>query len=283
MTTDILRSRSATFLRFDLTGALRSRWLLSVAAVDALLFALFVWLGLRESSILGFTGISRVVLNVINVTLLAVPIVVLVATSQSIVRARTSGLLELLLSQPTRRRDWFFGLLWSRAIVLLAPLAAMLAVAFLYGAVSEGSGAAFGVELLRAFAIVVSLASAFLGLGLWISATAPTEEKAILWSLFAWLFAAALHDFALIGVLLRTSLPPQTVFFFAAVNPVEAARVALLANADAQLSILGPVGFWIANKLGPQLAFAIGALWPLCLGGLFTWRALRRLERRDLV
>ncbi|MCC6807476.1 MAG: ABC transporter permease subunit [Deltaproteobacteria bacterium] len=279
----IAESRAATFLRFDLMGALRSRWLLSVAAVDALLFLLFVWLGLRESAILGFTGVSRVVLNVVNVTLLAIPIVVLVATSQSIVRARTTGLLELLLSQPTRRRDWFFGLLSSRAIVLLAPLFLMLALALVFGAVSEGNGAALGLEVVRAFIIVASLTCAFLGLGLWISAAAPSEEKAILWSLFAWLFASALHDFALIGLLLRTSLPPQTVFFLAALNPVEAARVALLANVDAQLSILGPVGFWIANKLGAGLAFAIGAVWPVLLGGFFTWRALRRLERRDLV
>lgn len=275
--------RGLTFLRFDLAGALRSRWLLAVATVDAALFAMFVWLGLRESSILGFTGVSRVVLNVVNVTLLAVPIVVLVATSQSVVRARTSGLLEFLLSQPARRSDWFGGLVLSRALALLLPLGVMLLAAFGYGLISEGEPLSLGVDLLRSFSIVVALVCAFLGIGLWISVSAPNEEKALLWALGAWLVATALHDFALIGVLLRTNLPPEAVFALAAINPVEAARVALLSNLDAQLSILGPVGFWIANKLGTQAAFAIGVAWPLSLGFVFTWRAKRRFERRDLI
>ncbi len=281
-TTSHLR-RSAIFAGFDLSGALRSRWLLMVAAIDALLFVLFVWLGLRESSVLGFTGISRVVLNVINVTLVAVPIVVLIATSQSIVRARTTGLCEFLLTQPTKRRDWFLGLLFARSLVLLLPLAAMLAVAVIFGVVAEGAGGELLAQVARGFAIIVALACAFLGLGMWISAAAPSEEKAVVWALIAWLIAAALHDFALIGLLLRTTLPPETVFFLAAINPVEAARVALLSNVDAQLAILGPVGFWIAHKLGPTLAFTVGTLWPLCLGAGFAFMAKRRFERRDLV
>jgi ABC-2 type transport system permease protein len=279
----LTESRKLAFFRFDMAGALRSRWLAIVALIDAALFGLFLWLGLRESAILGFTGISRVVLNVVNVTLLAVPIVVLIATSQSIVRARSTGLLEFLLSQPTRRGDWFSGLLWSRAAALLLPLAFMLLAAFVYGAATERGVLALARELVTGFAIVAGLVIAFLGLGLYISAAAPSEEKAIVWALGAWLAATALHDFALIGLLLRTRLPTEAVFFLAAVNPVEAARVALLANLDAQLAILGPVGFWIANKLGAGLALFIGIVWPTAFGIAFALFAKRKLQARDLV
>ncbi len=252
-------------------------------AIHAMDFSrLFIERANREP-VLNLPWGSLFVLNVVNVTLLAVPIVVLVATSQSVVRARTTGLLEFLLSQPARRSDWFNGLVMSRALALLLPLALMMLAAFGYGLISEGDALALGGDLLRSFSIVVSLVCAFLGIGLWISVTAPSEEKALLWALSAWLLATALHDFALIGVLLRTNLPPEAVFALAAINPVEAARVALLSSLDAQLSILGPVGFWIANKLGAQAAFAIGVAWPLCVGLLFTWRAKRRFERRDLI
>ena len=56
---------------------------------------------------LGFTGLSRVVLNVSNAVVLVLPLVALVATSQTIVRARTTGFFELFLAQPCRRGDWF--------------------------------------------------------------------------------------------------------------------------------------------------------------------------------
>jgi len=68
------------FFRLELNDALRSRWLVFTAAVYALVFTGFIWLGLRESSVLGFTGLSRVVLNMANAVALVVPLVALVAS-----------------------------------------------------------------------------------------------------------------------------------------------------------------------------------------------------------
>ena len=47
--------------------------------------------------------------------------------------------------------------------------------------------------------------------------------------------------------------------------------------------MLGPVGFWIANSLGPALTAAVGIAWPLALGALATLLAARRVDRMDLV
>ena len=102
-------------------------------------------------------------------------------------------------------------------------------------------------------------------------------------ALVAWLGAAALHDFALVGVLLRFRLAPEVVFGLAAANPVEAARIAILGAVDPDLSVLGPVGFWLANKLGAGLGLVIGAGWPALLGTFAMWRAHRRLFTTDLV
>src|SRR5512142_1748861 len=108
--------------RLELADAIRSRWILFTGAVYALVFGLFVWLGLRESTVLGFTGVSRVVLNVSNAVVIAVPLVALVATSQSVVRARTSGYLELMLTQPARRGDWLAASVLARMVVVVGPL-----------------------------------------------------------------------------------------------------------------------------------------------------------------
>lgn len=205
----------------------------------------------------------------------------LVATSQTVVQARCSGFFELFLAQPCRRSDWFTALLGSRLLVITGPLWLLLAVALVVGAIRGEAGLA--PVILRSALVGFSLSFAFIGIGLLLSALARTGERATVYALLAWLCGSALHDFALIGVLLRVHMPPQLVFALAAMNPVEAARLAMLGSIDPNLAVLGPVGFWIANQLGPSMLLGLGIGWPLVLGTLCLAGCLRRLERMDLV
>ena len=280
--TSSMRATRALF-RLELSEAMRSRWLAFTAIVYGVVFTGFIWFGMRESRVLGFTGLSRVVLNVANAVVLAVPLVALVATSQTIVRARQSGFFELMLSQPVRRADWFTSVVASRFVVVVGPLIGLLLAAVAYGRLSGGDDAMLAPVVARSLLVTVSLAWAFLGVGFWISACARTPERAMVMALVVWLGAAALHDFALVGVMLRFRLAPELVFVLAAANPVEAARIAILGGVDPDLSVLGPVGFWLANKLGAGLALAIGAGWPGLLGTFAMWRAHRSLVTSDLV
>ena len=135
----------------------------------------------------------------------------------------------------------------------------------------------------KSLAICSALIFCFVGIGLLVSAYAQTGERALVWALGIFVFVSALHDVMLISVLLRTALPPQLVFALAALNPSEAARVGILASADPELSALGPVGFWLANTLGPAKAVALAIVWPLVVGGFAACVALRRTRRADLV
>ncbi len=276
-------SATRVMFRLEMAEALRSRWLVFTAAVYVAVFGLFVWLGLRESSVLGFTGVSRVILNVSNAVVLAVPLVALVATSQTVVRARQSGFFELMLTQPVRRADWFAGVVVSRFAVVLGPLLALLLVALVVGSTTGESEPGLVSIVMRALAVTAGLGWAFIGIGFFISTYAKSPERATVLALLAWTTASALHDFALIGVLLRAKLTPAVVFSLAAANPVEAARIAILGAVDPELSVLGPVGFWLANTLGPRLTLAVGVFWPALLGTLALMLAQRRLSRTDLV
>ena len=69
----------------------------------------------------------------------------------------------------------------------------------------------------------------------------------------------------------------------AALNPVEAARLALLSAAEPDLATLGPVVFYLANELGAGPLFAIGVAWPLAVGALVLGLAWRRFGRDDLL
>jgi ABC-2 type transport system permease protein len=275
------RRPALAFLRLELADALRSRWLLFTGASYGLVFGAFVWFGLRESSVLGFTGISRVVLNMAHAVVVVLPLVALVATSQAVVRARGSGFFELFLAQPCRRSDWFIAVLGSRLLIITAPLLLVLGVAWLLGAV-RGEPELFAL-VGRSAAVVLTLSFAFIGIGLLVSSLARTGERATVYSLVTWLVVSALHDFALIELLLQVQLEPRAVFALAASNPVEAARLAILSGVDPELSVLGPVGFFLANALGAARTFAVGVAWPLMLGVVTTWLAMRRLERMDAV
>ncbi len=271
-------SPTLVFLRLELADALRSRWLAFTFAVYVVVFGLFAWLGLRESTVLGFTGLSRVVLNVSNAVVIVLPLVALVATSQTIVRARTTGFFELFIAQPCKRSEWFAALLASRVAVVAGPLVLLLLLTLLAGAGEHELPSLVARSALVASALVW----AFAGVGLLMSAIAPTPERAIVYALIAWLGASALHDFALIGLLLTTHIAPGAVFALAALNPVEAARLAILSGIDPDVSVLGPVGFWLSSTLGPRWTLVIGVGWPALLGTLCSWAALRRLRKADL-
>jgi len=269
------------FFRLELAHALRSRWVLFTGLVYVLVFGAFVWLGLRESAVLGFTGLSRVVLNVSNAVVIVLPLVALVATAQSVVGSRTSGFFELFLSQPCRRADWFVAVLASRVLVIVGPLVVLLSGALVAGAFLDEP--ALLPLVTRSLLVTIALTWAFVGLGLWLSSVARTAERATVYVLLAWLVATALHDFGLIALLLRFKLLPAVVFGLAASNPAEAARLAILTGIDPELSVLGPVGFWLATTLGPRLTLLVGLGWPLLLGLLAVGASIRRLNRADLV
>ncbi len=273
-----MSSPTRAFFRLELADALRSRWLAFTAAVYVVVFGTFVWLGLRESTVLGFTGVSRVVLNVSNAVVIVLPLVSLVATSQTVVRARTTGFFELFLAQPCKRSDWFRALLASRVTVIAGPLVVLLGIALVVGWEED----TLAPLVVRSALVSLALVWAFVGIGLFVSSIAPTPERATVYALLAWLGASALHDFALIGLLLQTRIAPPVVFALAASNPVEAARLAILTGIDPDLSVLGPVGFWLSNTLGPRWTLFIGVGWPFLLGTICALAASRRLRKADL-
>lgn len=268
------------FFRLELAHALRSRWVSFTGSVYLLVFGAFIWLGLRESSVLGFTGLSRVVLNLCNAVVIVLPLVALVATAQSVVSSRSSGFFELFLSQPCRRTDWFWALLASRVLVIVGPLVLLLVGTSIAGASME-EPALLGL-VTRSLLVSVALTWAFVALGLWLSSVARTPERATVYALLAWFGTTALHDFGLIALLLRFKLVPAVVFGLAASNPAEAGRLAILTGIDPELSVLGPVGFWLATTLGPTLTLLVGIGWPVLLGIGVVFAAIRRLNRADL-
>ena len=210
------------------------------------------------------------------------PLLALAATAQVIGQARSSGTLEFLFSNPLSRTTYFLAVTAVRLLLLVGPLF------LVFGACALVSRFYFNEALDMAFLVrTVSVCTvelfAFTGIGMLISATVRHSARTLIWILMVWAASIALLDLALIGLLLQWRLDPQAVFLLAAMNPVQDARLALLAGADPELATLGPVGFYIANRLGNSALLMIALVWPLVLGLTCWWSGLRSFRRHDLL
>jgi ABC-2 type transport system permease protein len=269
-------------VRLDAADVLRSRWLLFSGAVYASLAAAFVLVGTRESTVMAYTGFGRTLTSLTHVLVLLLPLLALTATGQLVSRARDDGALELLLAYPIRRSAYLLGVTLVRYLALFVPLAlVMLAVAFVAAALfrQEVPWALFG----RSLALSGALLWAFVGVGLAVSTTARDQTKSLVALLVVWALVVALLDFGLVALMLRLRLNPRAVFVLAGLNPVQCVRVALLAGGDPDLQTMGPVGFYLAHRIGSGGLLALGIGWPAAVGTASFAYALRRFTTRDLV
>jgi ABC-type transport system involved in multi-copper enzyme maturation permease subunit len=226
----------------------------------------------------GFTGIGRVLFSLCHALVLVLPLLALLATVQAVNRARDDGSLELYLSHSIGRGAFLAGVTGVRLAVLVLPLAAVM------GALSLGAGWLGGEAIPWAFvgrslAVCAALLVAYVGVGLATSVLVRHSARAMTLVFAIWAASVALLDFAAIGLLLRWRLPPEGVFALAAANPVHAARMALLGAAEPTLATLGPVGFYLANRVGGGALLALGVAWPVAVGAgawLVAWRSFQR-------
>ena len=268
--------------QLDLAEVLRSRWLLFCIVVYAVLAGVFLLVGMRESTVFGFTGTGRVLVSYVHALLVLLPLMALVATGQVVNKARGDGTLELLFSQPISRGAFFSAISSVRFLVLLIPLALLMTAVGVFGRAMFGQTISWSF-IGHCIVLCSVLIWAFCGIGLWVSTSVQNSARATMYLLLIWVAGIALMDFALAGMMLQWRIEPRVVFVLAALNPVQSIRMALLSSADPQLSVLGPVGFYLANQVGATGLYALGVAWPMILGTLAWLSGLRKLRRGDVV
>ena len=117
-----MRDALAAVVRLDLGEVLRSRWILLCLGVYAALAGVFGLVGLRESAVLGFTGLGRVLFSLCHALVLILPLLALTGSGSAIARSREEGSLELWLSQPIGRTAYLAGVTLVRYAALALPL-----------------------------------------------------------------------------------------------------------------------------------------------------------------
>lgn len=274
--------RMAAVANLDLVEVFQSRWLIFQNTLYVILAAFFLLVGFRESSVLGFTGMSRLLLSLCNALVLILPLLALTASGQVVNRHREDGTLELLFSLPVGRGEYFTAISLTRYLVLLAPLLILMPALGLADRFASGRSIPWDF-IIRSLIISATLLWAFVGLGLAVSTLVRNRTKALMYVLLLWIVCVAGLDFGLMGLMLQWRLNAEAVFILSGLNPVQCSRLALLSTAEPSLSILGPVGFYLTNWIGSTWLFLLGVVQPALIGSIAWFIAWRHFRRDDLV
>lgn len=267
--------------RLEIQESLRSRWFHIYSAVFVGLMLLLAATGVAESRVLGFTGLSRLLVTYIQITMAVLPLFVLVTTARSLVGDREAGNLEYMLAFPISLRDWYWGKFAGRFLLIVVPVFAAFALAAAYGAV-RGYGIPWP-HLALYSGLSGALAVCFLGLGFLLSSVARSTELALGVSLLIWLTLVAFLDLILLSVLIKSNVDPDAVIAIALANPLQSFRTAAMILFDPQLILLGPSSYLILDTFG-VVGYVIWAIaYPTVLGLGLAALGYWRFSRSDLV
>lgn len=267
-------------IRLDIAESLRARWFLVYVLVFGGLVALLFGFGLAESRVLGFTGLSRLLVTFIQLSMAILPVFVLISTVRSLAGDREAGVLEYMLSLPVPLSSWYWGRFVGRFAIVFLPVFAAMAAAVVYGA-AIGASIPWS-QFLFYTALLVSLATCFLGLGFLISSLARAVDVAQGIAFLIWLTLVLFLDLILLGMLIKGQAAIALIVGIALANPLQAFRAAAMMLFDAELVMLGPSAFVILDSFGYKGYLAWALLYPLTLGLVFGAIGYFVFKSRDL-
>lgn len=264
----------------DILESLRTRWFMVYSAVFGGIVVLLFLFGLTESRIMGFTGITRLMITYIQLSMAILPIFILITTVRSVAGDREAGVFEYLLSLPITLASWFWGKMAGRFVVVFLPVFLAMVGAIIWGALK-------GTEIpwllfLYYSGLLLALSWCFLGIGMLISTMARSADVAQGAAFVVWLTLILFLDLILLGVMIRESLPPDAAIAIALVNPMQVFRTAAMLMFDPQLVLLGPTAYVILDNFG-QIGFMVWALfYPILVGTLCAAIGYWLFRRSDL-
>jgi len=265
----------------DLKESIRANWFIVYSLVFGGLIALFFIAGITESQVMGFSGLSRLLLMYIQVTIVILPIFILITTVRSISGDRDSHILEYMLSFPISLKQYYWGKVFGRFITVFLPVFMAMVFAILYG-VFKGADVPWSIFFLYT-GLLFAMSSAFLGIAFFVSSIVKSSEMALGISFFVWIFLLAFIDIALISLMMQERMSTGLIIGIALVNPMEIFRVAAISLFDPELTVMGPVAFYILDMMSQKMFVFLSVVYPLFLGLLFAFLGFTIFAKKDLV
>ncbi len=219
------------------------------------------------------TDPARGMLSLLNIILILVPLVSIVFSSIYVYNA--SEFIELLVSQPIRRRQLWISLFSGLSVSLCIAVIAGIGIPLLINAPD-----ARGWTLLASALLVTII---FVALALLASVWTRDKARGIGLAVMAWLFFTLLFDGIVLFFLFQFMDYPldNAMIAFSVLNPVDLARVMVLLQIDISVLMGATSAVFhnvFGNSAGMLVAFSVMTLWAF----VPLWASLRRFVRKDL-
>jgi len=265
----------------DVKESLRSKWFYVYSVVFGGLMALFFITGVSDSVVMGFTGLSRMLLIFIQVTIIILPIFILITTVKSISGDRESNVLEYMLSFPVSLKDYYWGKMLGRFLTVFMPvfLALMLGVVF---GLFKGGELPWRMVFLYS-GLLFSLSFVFLGLAFFLSTLVKSTDIALGGSFVVWITMLAFIDIALMGLMLQNRMSDGMIITLAMLNPIEVFRIGAISLFDPELTVVGPVAYYLLDTLGTTFLMVYALVYPILVGALLAYFGYLAFRKKDLL
>ncbi|TVP59831.1 MAG: hypothetical protein EA351_01180 [Gemmatimonadales bacterium] len=246
--------------RYQLRDVMRSRWVL--------LYGIFFLLMTDALFRFGGSG-ERVLLSLMNVVLIAIPLVAIVLGTMYLYGSREFT--ELLLTQPVRRRSLFLGLFTGLALPMSVAFVLGTGLPFwAHGGLAGGTGS----SLLLLLGTGVGLTLIFASLAFLIALSTEDRIRGLGISLGVWVFfTVVFNGLVMLAIYMLADYPMEKpVLALSLLNPIDLGRILLLLSFDIS-ALMGFTGAvfrrFFGSGLGQGVAIGAMAAWvviPFALG-----------------
>jgi len=265
----------------DVRESLRSKWFYVYALVFGGLMGLFFVTGVSDSVVMGFTGLSRMMLIFIQVTIIILPIFILITTVKSISGDRESNVLEYMLSFPVSLRDYYWGKMLGRFITVFTPVFFALILGVVFGLFHGGD---LPWRMIGLYSVLLfAMSFVFLGIAFWLSTIVKSSDIALGGAFVIWIVLLAFIDIALMGLMLQNRLDDNIIVTLAMLNPIEVFRIGAITLFDPELTVIGPVAYYLLDTLGSVWLMVYAVMYPIVLGALFAYFGYSAFKKKDLL
>jgi len=265
----------------DFKESVRAKWfLLYILVFGGAIVLLFV-LGVTESKVMGFTGLSRLMITYIQLCIVVLPILVLISTVRSVVGDRESNILEYFLSMPISLGAYFWGKIISKFLLIFIPVLLALTGSVVWALIRD---LIIPWKVAGYYALLLATLSwCFLGLGMLISSSVKKQEWGLGLSILIWLILLLFIDVILIGLMMQHQIRESIIVAIALLNPMMVFRTGSILLFDPEMSAIGPASYVILDAMGNRGFLLFALSYPLLLGWVFAFFGFLKFKNGDLV
>lgn len=265
----------------DIKESIRAKWFFIYSVIFGGLIALFFITGVTESVVMGFSGLSRLLLIYIQVCIVILPIFILISTVRSIAGDRESNILEYMLSFSISLKSYYWGKILGRFTIVFLPVILAIVIAIVWGSLKSLTipwGIFFFYSLM-----LFSLTWVFLGIAFFISTFVKSQDIALGVAFFVWIFLLAFLDIVLISFMLKSGVNENTIMSIALINPLEVFRIGAIALFDPELTVMGATAYFILDSFSKIGYMIFCVLYPILLGFIFSILGYFIFRKKDLL